>query len=72
MHRKVSNHEGNQQRRNKGTKKLQTNQETIRKMAGFSLAVPCLRLHAPNARGEGLIPAQGTKIPHAIEDGLRK
>ena len=27
--------------------------------------VQWLRLHAPNAGGMGLIPGQGTKIPHA-------
>ena len=28
------------------------------------LAVQWLRLHAPNTGGMGLIPSQGTKIPH--------
>ena len=32
---------------------------------GTSLVVQWLRLHAPNAEGMGLIPGQGTKIPHA-------
>ena len=27
--------------------------------------VQCLRYHTPNAEGRGLIPGQGTKIPHA-------
>ena len=30
----------------------------------LSLVVQCLRLHASTARGLGLIPGQGTKIPH--------
>ena len=33
---------------------------------GTSLVVQWLRLHAPNAEGMGLIPGQGTKIPHAV------
>ena len=32
---------------------------------GTSLVVQCLRLHASNAGGVGLIPGQGTKILHA-------
>ena len=32
---------------------------------GTSLVVQWLRLHASNAEGAGLIPHQGTKIPHA-------
>ena len=32
---------------------------------GTSLAVQRLRLHTSNAGGVGLIPGQGTKIPHA-------
>ena len=28
-----------------------------------------LRLHASNAEGTGLIPAQGAKLPHAIQCG---
>ena len=32
-----------------------------------SLFVPWLRLCASNARGAGLIPSQGTKIPHAAQ-----
>ena len=36
---------------------------------GTSLAVQWWRLHAFTARGTGLIPGQGTKIPHAIECG---
>ena len=30
----------------------------------LSLVVQCLSLHASTARGLGLIPGQGTKIPH--------
>ena len=33
---------------------------------GTSLAVQQLRLHASNVGGAGLIPGQGTKIPHAV------
>ena len=33
---------------------------------GASLAVQWLRLQAASARGAGLIPDQGTKIPHAV------
>ena len=33
---------------------------------GTSQAVQWLRLHASNAGGMGLIPGQGTKIPHAM------
>ena len=32
---------------------------------GISLVVQWLRLHASSAGGTGLIPVQGTKIPHA-------
>ena len=32
---------------------------------GTSLAVQWLRLHTSTAGGTGLIPGQGTKIPHA-------
>ena len=32
---------------------------------GTSLVVQWLRLHTSNAGGAGLIPGQGTKIPHA-------
>ena len=32
---------------------------------GTSLVVQWLRLHTSNAEGMGLIPGQGTKIPHA-------
>ena len=34
---------------------------------GASLAVQWLRLQAASAKGTGLIPDQGTKIPHAAE-----
>ena len=34
--------------------------------AGTSLAVQSLRLRASTAEGAGLIPGQGTKIPHAV------
>ena len=33
-------------------------------MFGTFLVVQWLRVHAPNAGGQGLIPGQGTKIPH--------
>ena len=33
---------------------------------GASLAVQWLRLQAASTRGAGLIPDQGTKIPHAV------
>ena len=32
---------------------------------GTCLVVQWLRLHTPNARGRGLIPGRGTKMPHA-------
>ena len=35
------------------------------KRQGFDLVVQWLRLHTPNARGRGLIPGRGTKMPHA-------
>ena len=35
-----------------------------------SLVVQCLRLHAPNARGPGLIPGQGTR-PHMLQLRVR-
>ena len=34
---------------------------------GTSLAVQWLILHVPNAGGVGLIPGQGTKIPHVAQ-----
>ena len=34
-------------------------------MCGASLVVQRLRLHAPNAGGEGLIPGWGAKMSHA-------
>ena len=34
-----------------------------------SLAVQWLRFHASNARGMGLIPDQGARIPHARQRG---
>ena len=37
-----------------------------------SLAVQRLRLHASTAGGMGLIPGQGTKIPHAAWRKLRQ
>ena len=37
-----------------------------------SLVVQWLRLHASNARNVGLIPGQGTKIPHAMWHGQKK
>ena len=39
---------------------------------GTSLVVQWLRLCVSNARGVGLIPGQGTKIPHAIQCGQKK
>ena len=36
---------------------------------GTSLAAQWLRLRASNARGTGLIPGQGTKIPHTTRGG---
>ena len=33
---------------------------------GTSLAVQWLRLYASNVGSAGLIPGQGTKIPHAV------
>ena len=36
---------------------------------GTSLMVQWLRLQAANAAGMGLIPGQGTKIPHAARHG---
>ena len=38
---------------------------------GTSLAVQCLRLHAPNAGGMGSIPDWGTKILHATRCGQK-
>ena len=38
---------------------------------GTSLVVQWLRLCASNAKDEGLIPGQGTKIPHAIRSKNR-
>ena len=35
-----------------------------KKTPGTILMVPWLRLHAPKAGSLGLIPGQGTKIPH--------
>ena len=42
------------------------------RITGTSLAVQGLRLHASNAEGMGLIPGQGTKIPHALRQGQNK
>ena len=39
---------------------------------GTSLAVQGLGLHASTAAGTGLIPGQGTKIPHAMRRGHKK
>ena len=39
---------------------------------GTSLAVQWLRLCASNAEGAGLIPGQGTKIPHAVQHCQKK
>ena len=38
---------------------------------GTSLAVQWLRLHASAAGDRGLIPDQGTKIPHAVWHGQK-
>ena len=38
---------------------------------GTSLVVQWLRLCASNAEGVGLIPGQGTKIPHAMHCGQK-
>ena len=40
-------------------------------IAGASLAVQWLRLHAASARGAGVTPDQGTKTPHAMWHGQR-
>ena len=40
--------------------------------AGTSLAVQWLRLCTSTAGGMGLIPGQGTKIPHAAPCGQKK
>ena len=42
------------------------------KKSGASPAVQWLRLHASTARGEGLIPVQGTEILHAAQCGQKK
>ena len=39
---------------------------------GTSLVVQWLRLHGSNAGGAGLIPGQGTKIPHAVQPKIFK
>ena len=39
---------------------------------GTSLVAQCARLRPPNAGGSGLIPGQGTKIPHATLHGQEK
>ena len=36
------------------------------------LVVQWVRLHASNAAGAGLIPGQGTKIPHALSQKKKK
>ena len=45
---------------------------TCLKYTGTSLAVQWLRLHTSKAAGAGLIPDQGTKIPHAWPKKLKK
>ena len=35
-------------------------------LAGISLMIEWLRLHASNAGGAGSIPGSGTRIPHAM------
>ena len=37
-------------------------------LMGTSLVVQWLRLHAPNAVGQGSIPGQETKIPHTATE----
>ena len=44
----------------------------IRGKKGFSLAVQRLGLHASTARGMGLIPGWGTKMPHAMQHRQKK
>ena len=39
---------------------------------GTSLEVQRLRLLASNAKGQGLIPGQGTIIPHAVQHGQKR
>ena len=39
---------------------------------GTSLEVQWLRLHASTAGFTGLIPDQGSKIPHAMQCGQKK
>ena len=39
---------------------------------GSSLVVQWLRFHTFNVGGAGLIPGQGTKIPHAVQHGGKK
>ena len=39
---------------------------------GIALAVQGLRLSTPNSGGTGLIPSQGTKIPHAAQPKERR
>ena len=39
---------------------------------GSSLPVQWLRLHISNAEGAGLIPAQGTQIPHTSRSSQKK
>ena len=38
----------------------------------ISLVVQWLRIHTSSARGAGLIPGHGTKIPHVILHGQNK
>ena len=38
----------------------------------MALAVQGLRLSTPNSGGTGLIPSQGTKIPHAAQPKERR
>ena len=41
--------------------------KSVLKKLGTSLAVQWLKTPLPNAGGMGLIPGQGTKIPHVLE-----
>ena len=44
---------------------------TQRKVGWTSLVVQWLGLNTSNARGKGLIPDPGTKIPHAAQHGQK-
>jgi len=42
-----------------------------RQRQGTPLVVQWLRFRASNAGGTGLIPGQGTEIPHAVKHGQK-